>query len=121
METNKEFSMPALNVLGGVKAQELINKGEKSLSDNWENVERHPHDPNCIVKYGVKNGEVYGQAMQLDMDEYAELARLKREIERDNPKNHVLLNPYVLQRVIQRQVRKDCYRGSQGYLFRSLA
>ena len=88
MKANKEFSMPALNVLGGMKAQELINKGEKSLSDNWENRERHPHDPNCIIKYGVKNGEVYGQAMQLDMDEYAELARLKREIERDNPKNH---------------------------------
>ena len=84
----KNLKTPALNILGEVKARKLIADGNKSLKDNWENTERHPHDKNCIIKYGVDKGEVYGQVIQLDMEEYIELARLKREIELDNPKNN---------------------------------
>ena len=71
-----------------MKAKDEIAAGDRSLKENWENVERHPNDPNCIIRYGVDKGEVYGCAIQLDIDEYVELAKLKRELEKDNPKNH---------------------------------
>ena len=87
--------MPALNVLGEVTANALIEKGEKSLEENWENVYVHPHDSNCIIRYGVDKGEVYGQAIQTNMDDYITLAKLKREAEIDNPKNHDN-NPFLV-------------------------
>ena len=113
----KEFSMPALNVLGGMKAQELINKGEKSLNENWENTEKHPHDRNRIIKYGVDKGEVYGKAIQPDMDEYIELARLKREIEKANPKNHDN-NPFLPTFGLPFAVRMDLE--ARGYDFEEM-
>ena len=100
------LSMPALNVLGSVKAKAMIESGLKSLSENWENVERDNIDPNCIIRYGVDKGEVFGQAIQTDIEDYIELARLKREIETENPKNNDN-NPFLPTFGLPRAVKLD--------------
>ena len=85
---NTKIYTPAINVLGETKAKKYIDAGNKSLKENWENKERDSVDPKCILVYGVKDGQVYGGCIQEDFNDYIELAKLKREIEKDNPKNN---------------------------------
>lgn len=110
----KNLTMPALCVAGKMKAEAMIAAGERTLKENWVNKERHPNDPNCIISYGVDKGEVYGSATQLDMEEYLELARLKREIELANPKNHDN-NPFLQTYGLPLAVKLDIE--ARGYSF----
>ena len=56
-----------------------IDNEDLDKGQDWENVERHKRDPHCIIRYGVKGGIPFFEKTQTNMEQWLELAKLKRE------------------------------------------
>ena len=91
--------------------QAAINNNEKSLKEDWKNVETNPcesckstgRDPDnmlakCIacdgsghdyvLEYGVEGGKIFARAHQSGLQHYLQVAREYRELEASNPTAH---------------------------------
>ena len=79
-EMNK-LKTPALSVIGESKANDVLEEGLKTLTENWRNSEPDREDPNCILHYGVDKGEVFGYCEQTDIADYLEYAQYLRDNE----------------------------------------
>ena len=66
---------PYFSAAGTLMAEEQgLDRGK-----DWENTEPHPRDPNCTLKYGVKNGQAFFQKTQHNMQDWLDYAKIRRD------------------------------------------
>ena len=65
---------PEMDKLGLEMAQEI----DLGKIGDWQNNDRHPRDHNCVITYGVKGGRAFYSKTQTNMEDWVELAAMKR-------------------------------------------
>ena len=101
--SGEEAQTSAFNIKMEAKAQELIDHGEKTLEDDWENVEAKTcsvckgsgidleEKISCYgcegsgksyeVRYGVSGGHIYANVSQWGLEFFKEMCKAHREAE----------------------------------------
>lgn len=69
------LNTPHFNATGSLMA------AEESLDQagDWTNIEAHPRDPNCEIRYGVQNGEAFFQKIQKNMEMWLDYCKARRD------------------------------------------
>ena len=74
-ENIMDLQTPYFQAAGELMAQEQ----SLNIGKDWENKETHPRDPNCTLRYGVKDGVAFFQKIQHNMEDWRTFAAMKRE------------------------------------------